>query len=128
MEEQLRKDKHELEMREQRRKAEDAKKIREIVRESDKNKGLRYVQREMGKLMHRMHRMHRDEQELLSVWEGRLWDGSIPSCAPRQDAKKWSTRECLRETERAPIKRGWAETDKGQPGKPNVRARSVAKE
>ena len=27
-----------------------------------------------------------------------------------------------------PIKTGWAETDKGQPGKPNVRARWVAKE
>ena len=27
-----------------------------------------------------------------------------------------------------PIKTGWAETDKGQPRKPNVRARSVAKE
>ena len=35
---------------------------------------------------------------------------------------------CLRETEKAPIKTGWAETDKGQPGKPNVRARWVAKE
>ena len=35
---------------------------------------------------------------------------------------------CLRETGRAPIKTGWAETDKGQPGKPNVRARWVAKE
>ena len=30
---------------------------------------------------------------------------------------------CLRETGMAPIKTGWAETDKGQPGKPNVRAR-----
>ena len=27
---------------------------------------------------------------------------------------------CLRETGKAPIKTGW-ETDKGQPGKPNVR-------
>ena len=35
---------------------------------------------------------------------------------------------CLRETEKAPIKPGRAETDKGQPGKPNVRARCVAKE
>ena len=30
---------------------------------------------------------------------------------------------CLRETGKAPIKTGWAESDKGQPGKPNVRAR-----
>ena len=34
----------------------------------------------------------------------------------------------LRETERAPIKTGWAETDKGQPGKPILRARWVARE
>ena len=39
------------------------------------------------------------------------------------------TREsCLHETEKAPIKTGSVETDKGQPGKPNVRARWVAKE
>ena len=35
---------------------------------------------------------------------------------------------CPRETETAPIKTGWVETDKGQPGKPNVCARWVAKE
>ena len=34
----------------------------------------------------------------------------------------------LRETEKAPIKTGWAETDKRQPRKLNVRARWVAKE
>ena len=34
----------------------------------------------------------------------------------------------LRETGRAPIKTVWAETDKGQPGKPNVRTKWVAKE
>ena len=28
---------------------------------------------------------------------------------------------------KAPIKTGWAETDKGQPGKPNVRVRWVLK-
>ena len=39
-----------------------------------------------------------------------------------------SRETCLRETGKAPIKTGWAETDKGQPGKPNVRARWVAKE
>ena len=33
---------------------------------------------------------------------------------------------CSRETGKATIKTGWAETDKGQPGKPNVRARWVA--
>ena len=35
---------------------------------------------------------------------------------------------CSRETGRAPIKTRWAETDKGQPGKLDVRARWVAKE
>ena len=35
---------------------------------------------------------------------------------------------CFCETGRAPIKTGWAGTDKRQPGKPNVRARCVAKE
>ena len=35
---------------------------------------------------------------------------------------------CPRETGKAPIMTGSAETDKGQPGKPNVRARWVAKE
>ena len=36
-----------------------------------------------------------------------------------------SRETCLLETGRAPIKTGWTETDKGQPGKPNVRARWV---
>ena len=39
-----------------------------------------------------------------------------------------SRETCLRETVKAPIKTGWAENDKVQPGKPNVRARWVAKE
>ena len=39
-----------------------------------------------------------------------------------------SRETCLREIGRAPIKTGWADTDKGQPGKPNVRGRWVAKE
>ena len=53
------------------------------------------------------------------------------SCAPRQDVRRWSTfvtREAfLRETVKAPIKTGWAETDKGQPEKPK-RAREVGRE
>ena len=67
-------------------------------------------------------------------------DGLTLSCTPRPDVRRWSTfvhrkmntrvpREtCLRETAKAPIKTGWVETDKGQPGKPNVRAWWVAKE
>ena len=63
------------------------------------------------------------------------------SCAlGGRDEKRWSTsvapkmytrvpgETCLRETGRAPMKTGWAETDTGQPGQPNERARWVAKE
>ena len=35
---------------------------------------------------------------------------------------------CLRETVKAPIKTGWVDIDKGQPGKPSVRVRWAAKE
>ena len=70
--------------------AEEAKRIRGIVHENDKIKGTSHVQDEMGKLM------HHDERGLLSLWEGWHWDD--------------------RETEKVPIKTGWAETDKRQPG------------
>ena len=65
--------------------------------------------------------------------------GLTRGCAPMQDVKRWSTsvatrctREypeirVLRQTGKASIKTGWAETDKGQPGTPKVRARWVAK-
>ena len=43
--------------------------------------------------------------------------GLTQSCAPIR-----------RDTGKAPIKTGWAETDKEQQGKPNERARWVAKE
>ena len=89
--------------------------------------------------------MHHDEQELLSVWEGWQWDDNrggwldpeLCAKARRNEVEyirrhKMCTRVsrevCLRETGRAPIKTGWAEIDKVQPGKPNVRARWVAKE
>ena len=52
MEEQLKGDHQELEMREHQRTVEDAKRICRIVHENDKNKGLRNVQNEMGRLMH----------------------------------------------------------------------------
>ena len=39
-----------------------------IINENAENKGLSLVEAKMGKLM------HRDEQELLSVWEGWHWD------------------------------------------------------
>ena len=128
-EKKLRENQRELEMREQKKKAKDAKKIRVIVHESDKSKGTSHAEEEMEKLM-----LH-DEQELLSL-SGKddngmttMAGGLTRSCAPRQDLKKWSTSvKCLREMEKAPIKTGWAETDKGQPGKPNVRARWTAKE
>ena len=64
IDEQLKKDKQELEMREQRKRAEDANRICSIINEKAENKGLSLVEAEMEKLM------HQDEQELLSVWEG----------------------------------------------------------
>ena len=89
--------------------------------------------------------MHPDEQELLSLWEGWHWDDNkgwwldLELCAnARREEVKYIRRHkmytrvskevCLRETWKAPTKTGWAETDKGQQGKPNVRARWVAKE
>ena len=139
IEEQLKEDQQELETREKKRKVEDAKRIHRIVRENDNNKDLSHVQSEMGKPM------HHDEQELLSVWGGWHWDDNkggwfdpeLCAKARREEVEyirlhKMCTRvsreTCLRETGRAPIKTGWAETDKLQPGKPNVRARWVAKE
>ena len=139
MEEQLKEDQQEPETREHQWMVEDAKRIRRIVHENDKNKGLSHVQNEMGRLM------HHDEQELLSVWEGWQWDdkkGGLVDpdlCAQaRREAVEYIRRHkmytrvsretCLRETGKAPSKTGWAETDRGQPGQPNVRARWVAKE
>ena len=139
MEEQLKEDQQEPETREHQRKVEDAKRIRRTVRENNKNKHLSHVQSEMGKLM------HYDEQELLSVWDAWHWDDNkggwldpnLCAQARREEVeyirrdkmhKRVSRETCLRETGKAPIKTGWAETDKGQPGKPNARARWVAKE
>ena len=67
IEEQLEKDKQELEMREQRKRAEDANRTCSIINEDAENKGLSLVEAEMGKLM------HQDEQVLLSAWEGWHW-------------------------------------------------------
>ena len=89
--------------------------------------------------------MHQDEQKLLSVWEGWHWDDNrggwldpeLCAKARREEVENIHRHKmyvrvprevCLRETGKAPIKTMWAETDKGQPGKPNVRARWVAKE
>ena len=86
-----------------------------------------------------------DAKELLSLWEGWHWDDNkggwldpeLCAKARRDEVEhicrhKMYTRvpreACPRETGRAPIKTGWAETDKGQPGKPKVRARWVAKD
>ena len=92
----------------------------------------------MGKLM------HHDEQELLSVWEGWHWDDNkggwldpeLCARARREEVEyirrnkmytRVSRETCSRETGRAPVKTGWAETDKGLPRQSNVRARWVAK-
>ena len=83
--------------------------------------------------------MHYDEQELLSTWEGWNWDDNIggwldPELCARERREeveffrrhktytRVSKEVCLRD------KTGWAETDKEQLRKPNVRARWVAKE
>ena len=126
VEEHLREDQQELRKREQERKVEDAKRMCRIVHENDKKQGLSHVQNEMGRLM------HHDEQELLSVWEGWHWDVNKGGwldpglCAKaRQEEVEYIRRHkmytrvscevCLHETGKAPIKTGWAETDKGQP-------------
>ena len=123
-EEQLEKDKQELEMREQWKRAEDANRICSIIHENSENKGLSLVEAEMGKLM------HQDEQELLSAWDGWHWDDNkggwldLELCAKaRREEVEYIRRHkmyvrvprevCLRETGKAPIKTGWAETDKG---------------
>ena len=66
--EQLRENQQELKTRELKKKAKDAKRIRGIVHENDKGNGISHVHIKMKKLM------HHDEQELLSLWEGRHWD------------------------------------------------------
>ena len=59
--------------------------------------------------------------------QGQTRVGGVHSSS--QNVHESAQREtCLRETETAPVKTGWAETDKGQPRKPNVRARWVVKE
>ena len=86
--------------------------------------------------------MHDVEQELLSVWEGWHWDDKeggwldpeLCAKARREEVEVEYIRRhkmyvrvprevCLHEIGEATIKTGWAETDKGQPGKHNVRAR-----
>ena len=68
-EDQLEKEKQELEMREQRKRAEDANRICSIIHVNAENKGLSLVEAEMEKLI-----THQDEQKLLSAWEGWHWD------------------------------------------------------
>ena len=79
------------------------------------------------------------------MWEGWHWDDNVGGwldlelCAKaRREEVEYIRRRkmngrvprelCSRETGKAPTKTEWAETDKGQPGKPNVRVRWVAKE
>ena len=52
MDEQLKKDKQELEMREQRKRAEGANRICSIIHENAENKGLSLVEAEIETLMH----------------------------------------------------------------------------
>ena len=62
--------------------------------------------------------------ELHASTPQRKWSTSVATRCPQESPGKRASRE----TGRARTKTGWAETDKGQPGKPNVRARWVAKE
>ena len=110
-----------------------------IVLDNDKIKGTSHVHGEMGNSCTTMNR-HCSPCGKAGIGMTTEAGGWTRSCAPRHDVRRWSAfhrhkmytrvpREtCLCETGKAPIKTGWAETDKGQPGKPNVRARSVAKE
>ena len=89
--------------------------------------------------------MHYDEQELLNLWEGWHWDDNkggwldagLCAKATHEEveyfhATRWHMRVprevCPCETEKAPVETGWAVTDKRHSGKPNARARRVAKE
>ena len=81
--------------------------------------------------MSRNQRWHWDDNK------GGWLDAELCAKARREEAEcirrhKTCTRvpreACLRETGRTPIQTGWAETDRGQSGKPNVPTRWVAKE
>ena len=139
VEEELGEEQQELKTREKKKKAKDAKRIRGTVHENDNNKGTSHVQDEMEKLV------HHDDQELFSVREGWHWDDNkgewldLELCAKARRVEveyirrhkmytRVSRETCLRETAKAPIKTRWAESDKGQPRKRNVRARWVANE
>ena len=103
-------------MREQRRRAEDANRIRGVIHENAENKGLSLVEAD--------NRGGWLDPELCA----KAGHEEV-ACIRRHKMHVRVPREvCLRETGKASIKTGWAETDKGQPGKPNVRARWVAKE
>ena len=133
IDEQLKKDKQELEMWEQRRRAEDANRICSIISENAENKGLSLVEAEMGKLM------RQDEQELLSVWEGWHWDDNkggwldpeLYAKARREEVeyiRRHKMYVSLRETGMTPHQDRVGGDRQRQPGKPSVRARWVAKE
>ena len=87
IEEQLEKDKQELEMREQRKGAEDANRICSIIHENAENKGLRLVDAEMGNSCIRTSRS--------CSARGKNGTGTTTragcltrSCVPRQDVKR----------------------------------------
>ena len=71
--------------------------------------------------------MYQDEQELLSVWEGWHWDDNKGGwldpelCAKARKEEVECTRRHKVYT-RVSRETCWAETDKRQLGKPNVRA------
>ena len=124
MEEQLREDQQELKTREHKKKAKGAKMIRWI---GHKNKGTSHVQDERGNSNTTMSR-HCSVRGKGGIGMTPKVDGFNLGCAPSQDVRsrrrtmytRVAREACLLETGKAPIKTGWAETDKGQPGKPKV--------
>ena len=103
-------------MREQRRIAEDVNRIRGVIHENAVNKGLSLVEADnKGGWLDPELCAKAGHEEVAYIRRHKMYVR-----VPRE--------VCLHETGKAPIKTGWAETDKGQPGKPNVRARWVAKE
>ena len=127
-------------MWDQTKKAKDVKKMRGIVHENDKNEG-KIMRKMKWRNSYTTASSHGSAYGKGGIWTTPQVNGLPLICVPRPDESRWSTfvitrctRECperetcLRETVTAPVKTGWAETDKGQPRKPNVRARRVVKE
>ena len=93
----------------------------ESVGKEEGSKGCQYIK--MGR--------HYSACEKGGIGMTPMMDGLLLIFVPRPDAVRCSAlrhHEDVHESQKAPTKTGWVATDKEQPGKPNVRARWVAKE